>query len=815
MADLQPKRNSPPNNNNNNNGLGSPAASSAESGLKRTHSVHALTASPSFTDPNRPQQLRVLFLGKREETVPVMIAVGANGPCQKVPLEWRDTNVIDVDLPIKLNNSAKAGAEGKDAEFIQASFQYSESGSAVHDMQPNVVVICYNPADGLKAVKPKLDDYSFEVRSATPRPAICLCGVEAEKLSTNTDINFNPVSASEACDLFVRTRAATYVEVSAVLAVHLGATAESIAHAGLLHAEKRPTPDLINAMRDHVVAAAFAGSKWVARRDRSTQKIFYLNRKTRKAQWDRPHDYDGIEPNLTEEEKRQQAAVEVEASERRARLEREKQMNEAYLADVHLYEERMRASEKRYEEVNEASTRNEKEVNDLRRRMTENSELLRKLQHQHDSRIKNRSHFVNSAAEKDSHLEKELQAAKERLFEIESTLALREEKEEDVHLTELAMENRKLASDVRNCLKKQLDTQKSLASNSARSSEFSRESEQLTVRLMKYKAQQQDSRKMLLKGNDDISKLRSQLSSLEAEIDQVVNAGLYDVSAQAQRQKQLYRAIAHAEKALKEARGSVRSRQVVDEHKRLQVEQRKLTSDVAAAAAAASQWELRVRRGLTTFEIVSKELEDVLHDVHSSATDLAGFIQAAASSLQLKLGGAGGGASANNNNNNNDAHSLFANRTSTTTTTMEGTIIISSSPTRTPISSAGGGKNATTPLEDKLIAMHRASLHLVRESYKDTLRRTQKVNEVAMHVANVFDDVLSVPDQSAAPAISETLSPPRRLLAKCDTAVKTDEALKHALVYSFENHLRKTVAQQQKEEQQKKNVRVNSFKRFV
>lgn len=753
--------------------------------------------------------------------VPVMIAVAGGGPCKGVPESWKDSNVIEVDLPTSFNKKPQqqqqqatpsAGdhvvdfQQGKNAgqDFVPATFYFSESGHLVHDLQPNVVVLCYNLIDGLKAVKPALEEYSFEVRAATPRPAICLCAVNAEKLHTVTDIDSNPVSPSEACDLFVRTRAATYAEVSALLGVHLGQVAESITHAALLHAEKRPTPEIIKAMRDHVVAAAFAGSKWVARRDRRTRKIFYFDRERKKAQWERPHDFDGIEPQLTEDEKRQQAAAEVEVGERRARLERERQMNDAYLTDVHLFEERMRSLEKRYEEANENNARYAKDVVDLRRQMGENSELLRRLQHQHDTRVKSRSSFVNSAAERDSLVEKELQAARERMFEIESTLALREEKEEDVHLTELALENRKLAADVRSCLQKQLDTQKTLASNSARCAELSRESELLTVRLMKLKTKQQESHRMLAQGNSELDRLRAILSGLDAEIDTVVNADLYEIGAQSQRQKQLYRAIAHAERALKDARGSIRSRQVVDEHERLLIEQRRLVADLGAAAAGAARWELKVRRALSNFEVIGSDLENVLTDVHASATDLAGYVQAAAASMQLRL----------------DRSHHYA---------RSAAVAASSSP-----AAANTAGTTVTPLEDKLISLHRAALLVVRESHKDALRRSQKVNEVSSNVANVFDDVLSVPDQTGAPSISETLSAVQRLLVKCNVAIKTSSIvsalnnnitttrpgnvvndLQSAIVNSFESHLRKSVVSEQQELQRKKNVRTSSFNRYV
>ena len=475
----------------------------------------------------------------------------------------------------------------------------------------------------------------------------------------------------------------------------------------------------------------------------------------------------------------------------------------------------------------QVNARYEKEVVELRRQMNENSELLRKLQHQHDTRIKNRSTFVNSAAEKDSLVEKELQAAREREKEIENTLALREEKEEDVHLMELATENKKLAADVRSCLQKQLETQKTLASNSARCSELSRESEQLTVRLMKLKAKQQDSRKMLAQGNDEIATLRSKVAHLEDEIDAVVNEDLYEVTAISQRQKQLYRAIAHAEKALKDARGSIRSREVVDEHERLQLEQRRLVSDVGQGAALSSLWELKVRRALSNFQVIGHDLGDVLNDVHACATDLAGYVQAAAQSMQLKLpGGAGAGGA-----NDSSSSPMFIKNSSRMSRTA---------------AAGDSSSTSTAPLEDKLILLHRAALHLVRESHKDTLRRSQKTNEVSMEVANVFDDVLSVPDYSSnatVVSIPETLSAADRLLMKCEVALKStapyssnnnnnktqnqnqqqqqqqhnqkkESFLKEALIASFENHLRKTVSNQQQEVQRKKNVRPTSFKKY-
>lgn len=793
-----------------------------------------------------PTHIRVLFLGKREFVVPTMIAIAGNTACRSVPDAWDDSKVIEIDLPTTFNNVPQSKQQQqqqpvKEQEFIATTFYFSEHGHAVHEVQPHVVVICYNPIDGLKSVKGPLDEYSFEVRAATPRPAICLCGVNAEKLHTVTDIDSNPVTESEACDLFVRTRAAGYCEVSSSLGVHLAQAAECIAHAALLHAEKRPTPEIIKAMRDHVVAAAFAGAKWVARRDRKTRKIFYFNRDRKKAQWERPHDFDGIEPMLSEEEKRQQAAAELEAGERRARLDRERQVNDAYLADVQVYEDRMKSLNKRHEEAGETALRYEKEVVDLRRQMGENSELLRKLQQRHDSRAKNRSSFVNSAAERDSLVEKEFQAARERMLEIEAKLKLADEKDEDVHLTELALENRKLATDVRACLQKQLETQKTLASDSARCSELARESGELNITLMKLKKKQQESRRALAEGNDELGKLRAILNNLDAQIDQVVNADMYEIGAQSQRQKQLYRAITHAEKALKDARGSIKSRQVVEEHERLKHEQKKLVSDVGEAAAAAARWELKVRRALSSFEVIGRDLEDVLSDVHSAATDVAGYIQAAASSMQLKL----------DRSYYSSAARLQQQQQQLATAGGSGAVI------------NGNKNNSNTPLEDKLISLHRAALHVVRESHKDTIKRSQKVNDVGSAVADVFDDALSIPEQTGAAPISETWSASQRLVAKCGVAIKTaqmslllqqqqqaaatntnssvvspnkklqnssggavaspspkyggsggGEELQNAIIASFENHLRKSVSNEQQEQQKKKNVRTLPFRRF-
>lgn len=766
-------------------------------------SDHARNSPPQQQEQ---QHLDVLFVGKRADVVPVMLALATGKPYKTIPSDWSDSHLIDTEIL----------APGT-SEPVPATFFYGDA-SSVHDKRPQVVVLCYAPVDGLAHAKPLLDEWSLEVRSVQPpRPTMVLCAVRTEKIHTHSDINVTPVSATEACDLFVRTRAATYMEVSAELGVHLKNLAESIAHAALFEAEKRPLPEIVHSLRDHVLVAAFAGAKWVAKRHPRTKRICYMNRATKKPQYERPPDFDGIEPELTEEEKRQLAAAELEARERRARLERERLLDDVYLADVQLFEERMRSLEAAYNESSRQQAEYEKEVSTLRRQMAENSDLLRRLQHKHDlTCVKHKSSFVSSEAERDAVVEKELQEHRERLFRLESSLALREEKEDDVHLMELSVENRKLATDVRASLKRQLETQRGLAAMQARLSELARESEQTGAKMMRLRQKQQQSRGLLKDGSDDIAVLRQKLGELETEINLVVNAEIAEASSQSLRQKQLFRAIAHAEKALQDARGSggrpsTLARQVVDEHARLRSEQQRLVTDVAGAAAVASQWELRVRRALTTFQTLSSDLAEVLgpEGLHGVSIDFAALVQTAVQEVQFCSSGGRGATTASAMAALGGAAAAAAVNSPQTPRGGRGGLLksrVSFSGGRGAASSSSPNLRAVaaaslnaTPLEEKIIALHRAALSVVRETQRDMLRRTQRANDVAGVVAQVFDDVLSVPEANAPP-IPETLSPAQRLLAKCAAAIRSStsaadsERIKEELVSGFETQLRAAVA---------------------
>ena len=417
---------------------------------------------------------------------------------------------------------------------VTCTYQLCDSVDALVDLNPNVVVMCYTPLDP-PTLDEILDVWARALDRMYPRPAAIVAGTRIDLLANRKVLTrlherkIVPIQVDEACDALSRLRLSSYNEVSASSYTGVSTLEQSVAKALVGEADKRMTPELVSSMRAACIAAGTKKSAtWAARRDGSG-RLFYFNRTNRKAQWQRPAEYDGEEPELTAEEKRLKEQEMIEHEEAKKKQERDREVAQNYLKDMAQYEERLADLEKREDSLKLATTGCQLELEQIRSQIEQNLVERQALERQKEDFLNNQKDFQKYSVEEDLRIEKELQAAKAKAFELEAMNALREERDFDIEIAESVLRNRSLATAMREVLQEQLAVQKAGATSQARTTAANKKLEESSKLLAQLRSKSLD----LAKEKRDLERAIEPLVAQQAKVEQEVRE-LFETASGAQ-----------------------------------------------------------------------------------------------------------------------------------------------------------------------------------------------------------------------------------------------------------------------------------------
>lgn len=518
------------------------------------------------------------------------------------------------------------------------TYRYCRTPAELATLQPSIVLVVFTPI--VPAGVAKVHSWGSEIDRLFPRPRVVLCGTRLEMLASRKvadkmrESNTIAVPTEDAVDLAFKLRAGSYTEVSASTYVNILHLEELVAKAAVGEADKRPTTELADEARAQCIQAGsrHKRSLWVARRDKRSGRIFYFNTDTRQPQWNRPADFDGEEPEMTEAEQRRQSMLAAEREEQRKQEEREVAVMQDYIRDVAEHDTRMRDMERhsdlltaqvaelqsRFDQLKAERERNELEREELDTLQAEYAEAAESL--------------VSKTTSNESTLEQELRAARAKAFELEAQAAMREERDFDVQIAEAVMRNKSLSAQLRTVLQQQLEVQATGANAQAQVAVLQRRKEDSTRALSKLQQQLTTVQGQAAYEASGVAALEKEERALQHEIKQIVgrdqDRSLSAVDA-TRRQKKLIEACEDLDERIAQLRDATVSNDVANarrEASRLRHEQRALVHNLAGAEARVAIADLRVRKLLVMHEHVVSErrqLESKLVDASTRRSRLA------------------------------------------------------------------------------------------------------------------------------------------------------------------------------------------------
>ena len=390
-------------------------------------------------------------------------------------------------------------------------------------LNAKLALLAYSPvvprtADALTILSQELD-------RCFPRPHVVLVATRVEQLASRKVLDkmqaagIVAVQPEEASELAMRLRAVSYVEISTAFYGNMITLEEALGKAAVGEANRRATPEVISEMRTAVItmAASSQQTTWTARRDKKSGRLFYVNRRTRAAQWTRPADFDGQEPELTEDERKMQEAARIQAEEVTRREEREKQFSSQLLREAEEHDNRMRDMERQSDALVTAVAMLQAQLEGLRAQMQRNVVLRQQLERQREEMMSGEGDFVRSASDRDAVLEQELLTARGRAFELEALTVMRNEKDYDVHTAELLMKNRSLASRIKEAVNEQLQAQRDGAATQAQWSLVTRQAEAAARQHNQSQLNQSTLRHDLAEQHKQVAILRQSAQRLESD----------------------------------------------------------------------------------------------------------------------------------------------------------------------------------------------------------------------------------------------------------------------------------------------------------
>jgi hypothetical protein len=558
----------------------------------------------------------------------------ANAPLDAVCAIVGDQAADPVSLAVSL--CQRSGADGKSLVFkggtittelpvgtVNVTYELCDNPDALVDLNPNVVVLCYTPLDP-PTLDELLDVWARALDRMYPRPAAIVVGTRVDLLANRRILQklhekqIKPISVEDACDTISRMRISTYAEVSAASYTGIASLEASVARAAKGEAEKKVTPEIVSTMRAACIAAGNKKSAtWTAKRDNSG-RLFYVNRMNKKAQWDRPVDYDGEEPDLTQEEKRAKELAALEAEEKRAAQEREKEVFAAYTKDLVDMEDRIGQLERREDSLKLSCVTLSLELESVRKRIEANLTEREVLERERDSFLGNQKDFTKFTVEEDLRIEQEIQAAKNRAFELEAMNALREEKDFDLEIAEAVLRSRALATSLREVLQDQLLVQKNGAATQSRTALLNKKVEDNTKHVCQLRSRNSDLKKEQLEVKKQIEQLSQQYATLEKDL-RGVKAEASDIQYSAverhAKERKLIEMIEELDARITQLRPSSRPTPFkgvlsVDlELERLRAEQTSLIQQLAHLRASNALMEVRCEKQLLVYQHAEGERE--------------------------------------------------------------------------------------------------------------------------------------------------------------------------------------------------------------
>ena len=492
--------------------------------------------------------------------------------------------------------------------------------------RPHVVVLCFN------AVSPKSFERMTEVWGRAidrmyPRPTVCVCATRSDALANRRVLDHLkrektvPIDVEEACDNVIRLRAVSYTEVSALHHVNMTMLLNSIAKACLGEAERRATPDVVGQMRQACVQAHMKTlSIWSSRRD-NNGKLFYFNRETKKAQWKRPSDYDGDEPELTTEERVELELQRQADEERKLLLDREQSMLQVFQKEIQEHHVRIQEGERRLGVLNEIVGRLSVQATHVKSEIAENEHEREILERKKEEALRENALFAKDSVDVDRSMDRDIQSARARLFELEMISALRAEEQFDGDIAESLMINKGLASRLRETLEAEVEAQKQSAKFQSKYDAISIQREQaaqmlatLTSKIVATKEKRAASLEEL---NEAMKKEKAVAEMVRTLRDE---EGIHDAVEIERHRKQMLllresqhldAQIARAKLVKHQDQAGASSSSSALEHERLSAQQKVLLAQLAKSASQAACDEIEVKRLLIEFNYAFSEYERV------------------------------------------------------------------------------------------------------------------------------------------------------------------------------------------------------------
>lgn len=332
-------------------------------------------------------------------------------------------------------------------------------------IKPHIVVLCFTPV--VPSSFEKINEHWMKaIDRLYPRPAMVLCGTRGESLASRTvtpllkEHRVVPIQVEEICDMALKWRAVTYVEVSAMLNTNIQLLEDVLCRACVGEPEKRLSPDSIATMRQSCIQSLVAmQSVWSAKRNPKNNKLFFYNRITKKAVWTRPADYDGEEPELTREERLAEELKKQLADEMRLEQEREEADMSSYRQQLLEFESRMSEKSQRLNLLSAEVNRMQTELDSFRELQQANINERQALERQKEELGLEEVTFSKTSVDVDREMEAKLQIAKSKVFEFEAVAALRAEDRFATEISESLIANRGLAASIRAILNEEVAVQ--------------------------------------------------------------------------------------------------------------------------------------------------------------------------------------------------------------------------------------------------------------------------------------------------------------------------------------------------------------------
>ncbi|ORC87728.1 uncharacterized protein TM35_000201370 [Trypanosoma theileri] len=343
---------------------------------------------------------------------------------------------------------------------IHVTLEKASTPSTLGAMEwtPAAVVLVFSTfsSDSLQYLKTEWVPW---LRSLTPSPTVILVGMTNDRLqnmnNNNNNTNLNIPQPSDIALLATETHAKVYFEVegggnsstvaAAVSELRIGiaraCTGELIAESDVQETSIRDSrdrnilalslnsPPVLSSGGSSFVSPLNSGSLlspksaslnsfsvWTYRRHPKTNRLFYVNRSTKKSQYRRPEDYDGEEPVLTLEEH-----VEAERA-RQAQLQRERELQREH-EELLQFNREMEEQEQRLKVKQSCLKRLEHVVQRLRQqavsieRQRDNNNVIRtQISQLREEVLSNERNFLQESADFHASLEQRIMKTKQALI---------------------------------------------------------------------------------------------------------------------------------------------------------------------------------------------------------------------------------------------------------------------------------------------------------------------------------------------------------------------------------------------------------------